>query len=235
MGIEMPKITDELKDKMNSLRQSMTLADISNMLGVSVSSVWKYTKNKKIKSKNLKLIDIEALKEMRKTHTLYDVAEYFGVSVSFVHRNTRGVKHERRLPSKSPLYGLWLGIKSRCDNPTDGRYRYYGARGINLHPAWYCFDVFEREVLAEIGYKPIRKENSLSLDRIDNNAGYKPGNIRWADFKTQCDNRRSITKYLLTVDGSQMTVKQAAEYLGLSTKAIYRRLSKGIPITKSKT
>jgi hypothetical protein len=71
--------------------------------------------------------------------------------------------------------------RHRCNNPDDPAYQYYGGRGIK-----FIFSSFE-DFLAEIGPKPHRH---LTLDRIENNGHYEPGNIRWATHSQQQSNRR---------------------------------------------
>jgi hypothetical protein len=88
-----------------------------------------------------------------------------------------------------PLYSTWAGMMTRCFNPNAvAAYRNYGARGITVCPAWRDFAVFAREIEAEIGPKP---HPGLTLDRIDNDGNYEPGNVRWATRKEQQANKRA--------------------------------------------
>lgn len=81
-------------------------------------------------------------------------------------------------------YRAWRSMKGRCHCPTHKAFARYGGRGIYVWPEWReSFEAF----LAHIGPKP---DPSYSLDRIDNNRGYEPGNVRWADRSTQNKNRR---------------------------------------------
>ena len=76
----------------------------------------------------------------------------------------------------------------RCHNENHASFSRYGGRGITVCEAWkgeYGFFAF----LDHIGPRP---SPAHSLDRIDNDKGYYPGNVRWTDRKTQQNNRRPI-------------------------------------------
>lgn len=90
---------------------------------------------------------------------------------------------ETRAGSWSPEYRAWFCMKQRCFNPKSSSYERYGLRGITVHPAWVDnFAAF----LSHVGRRP---SPSHSLDRIDNECGYVPGNVRWATDREQARNR----------------------------------------------
>lgn len=82
----------------------------------------------------------------------------------------------------SATYYIWAAMMQRCTNPRSRDYRLYGARGITVCERWMVFDNF----LADMGEKP----PSLSIDRIDVNGNYEPGNCRWATAEQQAQNKR---------------------------------------------
>lgn len=106
--------------------------------------------------------------------------------------NRRKTSARRRAPTRVSKswregkceYNSWIGMKMRCLNPNDGRFHQYGGRGITVALEWvHDFPAF----LAYVGPKPAP---DYSLDRIDNDGNYEPGNVRWADRETQIRNRR---------------------------------------------
>lgn len=88
--------------------------------------------------------------------------------------------------SGTPEYQIWKGIVRRCLNPLRPEFKNYGGRGITICDEWRAsFPAF----LAHIGRRPTPKH---SVDRIDNNGGYAPGNVRWATRPIQRRNARNI-------------------------------------------
>jgi hypothetical protein len=86
-----------------------------------------------------------------------------------------------------PLYVTWSGMMNRCFNPKQLAYRNYGGRGITVCLAWRYFGTFAAEIEQLIGLKPDPK---LTLDRVNNDGNYEPGNVRWATRKEQQANKR---------------------------------------------
>ena len=88
------------------------------------------------------------------------------------------------------VFGRWADIKSRCYNENSHAYKYYGGRGIVMHKQWvHDFKSFYDYVTQLPNYK-----KSLTIDRIDNNGNYEPGNLRWATMKQQNNNSRRCKK-----------------------------------------
>lgn len=102
------------------------------------------------------------------------------------HASTLRHGHARRGKVTSE-YRAWQGMIRRCTNPSNAKFPDYGGRGIRVCSEWlHSFDSF----IHYIGPKPNPK---LSLDRIDPNGDYEPGNVRWATAYTQRHNQRRNT------------------------------------------
>jgi hypothetical protein len=101
-------------------------------------------------------------------------------------RNVAAARHgHASKDGASPEYKAWGGIKRRCYNPSDREFHNYGGRGITVCDRWRdSFDAF----LADVGTRPSPRH---SIDRIDNDRGYEPGNVRWATRETQERNKRT--------------------------------------------
>jgi len=85
---------------------------------------------------------------------------------------------------RAPEYQAWANMRDRCFNPRRSTYRYYGGRGITVCDRWWnSYENF----LADVGRRP---GPGYSLDRIDVNGNYEPGNVRWATRSQQNANQR---------------------------------------------
>lgn len=99
-------------------------------------------------------------------------------------RDGYGIRHAM---CATPTYVSWVGMIQRCTNPKTPSYKHYGGRGITVCTRWRKFEQF----FADMGERP----KDRSLDRIDSNGNYEPGNCRWATKSTQIANRRRPTYY----------------------------------------
>jgi hypothetical protein len=121
--------------------------------------------------------------------------------------------------SFKPEFVVWKTMIFRCHNPKSTEYHRYGSRGIIVCERWR--ESFEN-FIADMGERPSKGH---SIDRIDNNGNYEPGNCRWATDKEQCNNRRD--NRLITCDGKTKTMTAWSELTGIKIGTIWARLKSG--------
>jgi hypothetical protein len=147
-------------------------------------------------------------------------------SEELAERNAETAKHgdargTREAGTKfTVLYRTWTQIKQRCLNPEHVSYPSYGGRGITMDPVWaQSYAAFRRDVIAAIGEKPSRM---FSLDRVDNDKGYVPGNLRWATPEEQNRNTRKTRLYEL--NGESRTLGEWADLAGVRRELVSSRV-----------
>ena len=132
-------------------------------------------------------------------------------SCGCIHLKQGGKSHSR-------LYHIWNNMKSRCYNPSNKYYKYYGGRGISICDEWKNnFQVFYDWAIAN-GYS-----DNLSIDRMDASGNYCPDNCRWATIKEQQSNKRN-NRYI-TYNGKTQTIAQWAKEIGIKTSTLHARLN----------
>lgn len=111
-------------------------------------------------------------------------------------------------------------MRTRCLNPASDSYYLYGARGITVFAGWAAsFEAF----WTDMGRTWFA---GSSIDRIDNDGNYEPGNCRWATDAEQANNRR--TERLVGTPQGVMSMTEAATRFGLKRETIAKRLRSGI-------
>jgi hypothetical protein len=138
------------------------------------------------------------------------------------HGKARGAEHR-----------AWVGMKQRCLNPKHTSFVNYGGRGITVHPAWA--DDFEAFYQA-VGEMPAPR---MTLERIDNEKGYEPGNVRWATWLEQASNRRTNVTGNYTgastveFQGQERTVAEWSTIVGIGLPVVRKRLNTGWSVERA--
>lgn len=133
-------------------------------------------------------------------------------------REVNKANHTKHGMHGTPEYGAWCGMISRCHNQNFACYKDYGGRGIFVCDRWRDFSCF----FTDVGKRPFPR---AELDRINNNAGYEPGNVRWANRRQNMANTR--TSIYLTLDGVTRHLKEWASVTGIGYSTLFGRLWNG--------
>lgn len=166
------------------------------------------------------------------THRAYGHIK--GEPIVFIHgHNARGIKRSPETSAKqvlrirhgharqsgpSPVWLVWAAMIQRCSDPNCQAFPRYGGRGIKVCDRWRLFENF----LADVGERPAGK----SIDRYPNNDGnYEPGNVRWATWIEQQNNRRN--NRLIEWRGESYTLANLSRMLGVPRTLISDRLKLG--------
>ena len=120
--------------------------------------------------------------------------------------------------SYTRLHSVWSAMKNRCTNPNDPAYKHYGARGIRVCHRWLDYKAFSRWAKSH-GYA-----DNLTIERIDVNGNYEPGNCRFVTKKEQAWNRR--TSRIITYNGKTQCLEQWAKEIGISSGTLSSRINR---------
>ncbi len=120
--------------------------------------------------------------------------------------------------SESYLYNTWKAMIRRCYSEKDENYNNYGGRGIEVCQEWQG----EQGLLNFVEWSERNGCNEdLTIDRIDNDGNYEPSNCRWADWITQCYNKRTTRRFL--VCGEIKNLKEISEEYGIPLQKLRSR------------
>jgi len=119
-------------------------------------------------------------------------------------------------------YRAWSSMLTRCDNPAS-KYADWGGRGITIAERWRSFENF----LADMGERP----PGMTLDRINNDGNYEPGNCRWANHLTQTRNRGCARN--LTYRGETKPIVEWAAQSHILYDTLLKRLGRGWSVERA--
>lgn len=134
-------------------------------------------------------------------------------------------RSEKKIIKNKRVYRIWQGMKGRCYNKNDRKYKYYGAKKVSVCDEWInSFPAFYNWAIAN-GYK-----DNLTIDRINANGDYCEKNCRWVGYSEQNNNKRD--NLLLTYNNNPITVKEISKLTGLNESTIRSRLCSGWGVGK---
>ena len=132
-------------------------------------------------------------------------------------KKTRAAKGGAVVQGRNKEHNAWRGILCRCYDPKVPEYKYYGGKGVKMCDEWLnSFDAF----CEYVGPPPSKKH---SIDRIDSNKDYAPGNVRWATPIEQSNNRCKVKKY--SYEGDEISLPEICRRAGADYNLVRRRVT----------
>lgn len=137
--------------------------------------------------------------------------------------NTKHGFLQGRRGDQPRIYKIWCGMVKRCK---DLKNRNYGGRGIRVCKRWEKFQNFHADMSPQY-------QNHLSIDRIDNDGNYEPGNCRWANQKMQGRNSRGCR--IFEWKGITKCLTEWCEEFNLPVNTVWYRINSGWTFEKAMT
>lgn len=132
------------------------------------------------------------------------------------------------------FHSIWVDMRGRCSSPRKTMYPRYGGRGISVCDRWGKYEDFKEDMYESyLTHAKEHGERQTSIDRIDVNGNYEPGNCRWANREIQGNNTTKTR--LVTIDGITQSVSQWMKENGLQSSGVYKRLARGWKIEDALT
>lgn len=202
--------------------------------GISLGRLWRYTMNDRYGRLSV-IKDLGVVKEpggwkgrklecrcdcgVVKQYRLSSLKSGNTTSCGCRNREIAAARQTTHGSSATKLYNIWCAMQARCNNPKNKSYPRYGGRGIKIFEGWSSFEQF----MADMGHPP----PGHSIERIDNDKDYGPGNCRWATPIEQANNRSNSV--ILTANGESHLLREWSERTGISTDTLRQRIKAGWP------
>jgi hypothetical protein len=139
-----------------------------------------------------------------------------------------GCTHRKHGMTDTPTFKSWLSMRGRCNNPNDPTFALYGGRGITVCERWNDQVNGFSNFLADLGERPSLK---YSIERINTDGNYEPGNCRWATQSEQANNKR--TNHTLTFAGKTQNITQWSKETGIPRITISKRIDAGWAVERA--
>lgn len=139
-------------------------------------------------------------------------------------------------PKTHQFFRMWHNAMQRCYNPKNKNFKNYGGRGIKVHESWHKFENFmvdEWEPYDAHRQLVGSHRKDLSIDRINNNGDYEPGNIRYTSMKIQANNRRPSKGKSVTYNRKTQNITEWSKELNIKYGTLLSRLHASWPIEKA--
>lgn len=132
------------------------------------------------------------------------------------------------------FHKTWKQMKKRATNPSQPDRAWYGESGVGLHPRWMEFENFRDDMYASyLEHVAEHGERKTTLDRISNNSGYLPSNVRWGTPRVQAINQSRVPKY--EFDGRRLSLAEWAEIVPVDACTLKMRLRHGWSVERALT
>lgn len=211
--------TEEHQRKAEALRaKGMSYRAIARELGMSATPVRRYLIEGERDRQN----------EAVRSHYSRNASKVLAATNAYKRNNRQGLLvYHREYNEKNQERRIWEKMISRCTNPVDPAFAWYGAKGIGVCQRWL---LSHEAFVADMGPRPSRRH---SVDRINTLSGYSPENCRWATPKVQANNK--TTTRAVEISGEKVTLSELSEKYGIPAKIIYARLRHGWSVSDALT
>lgn len=147
-------------------------------------TVLQYVQSRKSNNRNVPFVLTKCDCGNEQEQSAWTLTSGKATSCGCIRKEVTGKRATKHGESKSRLHRIWCNMHSRCSNNNTENYQYYGGRGITVCIEWNDYITFAKWA-RENGYS-----DELTIDRINNNAGYSPDNCQWVTWQKQAQNRR---------------------------------------------